>query len=175
RSISHALRQGWKITPDLRRIRYSVQSDQSADLDPTTFVADGVHPRKLLDVDHPLRRDQVIFHEGQQIGSAGKDLGVTPIRRQQAQRLLHRVRAHVLEAVHALSPFCAPPKAANTRAGVSGNMGTRTPMAFATALLMAAPGETTGGSPSPITPRLSYLFDIMCTTSSPISPMRASR
>ena len=45
--------------------------------------------------------------------------------------------------------------ASSTRAGVSGRNGTRTPIAFATAFEIAAPGDTTGGSASPITPRSS--------------------
>src|ERR1039458_3641125 len=52
-------------------------------------------------------------------------------------------------------PRAPPSSASSTRAGVSGRKGTRTPMALATALEMAAPGETTGGSASPITPRSS--------------------
>jgi hypothetical protein len=47
------------------------------------------------------------------------------------------------------------PRAANTRSGVRGRKGTRTPKALATALEIAAPGEITGGSPIPITPRSS--------------------
>ena len=60
--------------------------------------------------------------------------------------------------------------AARTRSAVSGSVGTRTPMALATALEMAAPGEMTGGSPRPITPCSSYpLPVIMWTRSLPTS------
>ena len=51
--------------------------------------------------------------------------------------------------------YALPSITSSTRAGVSGRNGTRTPMAFATAFEMAAPGETTGGSAKPMTPRSS--------------------
>ncbi len=40
--------------------------------------------------------------------------------------------------------YASAPK---TRSGVNGILGTRTPIAFATAFEIAAPGEITGGSP----------------------------
>src|SRR5437868_5203545 len=97
--------------------------------------------------------DDIIFHERQQIGTAGKDLSLSPIRAQQADGLLWCRWAGVFKGPHHAPAFS--PNAASTRSGVSGRNGTRTPMAFATAFEIAAPGEITGGSPSPITPRSS--------------------
>ena len=49
---------------------------------------------------------------------------------------------------HILEPAFSD-KAFSTRSGVSGRKGEVTPIAFATAVAMAAPGEITGGSPRP--------------------------
>ncbi len=84
--------------------------------------------------------------------------GVSPVPRQPPHsKTLRRFERRVCEgSVNShdaiTPPFC---NAAITRSGVSGRFGTRTPQALATALAMAAPGETTGGSPMPMTPRSS--------------------
>ena len=53
--------------------------------------------------------------------------------------------------------------------------GTRTPMALATALPIAAQIAIAGGSPSPMTPRLSFSGRMSrCTMISPMSSMPAS-
>src|SRR5438552_4861182 len=107
----------------------------------------------VFNIHEPLRGDDVVFHQSEQVGSAGKDFGIAPGRSQQADRLRSAVRADVFKRSHQAPAFC--PSAARTRSGVSGRNGTRTPMAFATAFEIAAPDEITGGSPSPITPRSS--------------------
>ena len=55
---------------------------------------------------------------------------------------------------HVTPSSSAPPARAAASAAAGG---TRTPRALATALLIAAPGEITGGSPRPITPRFRSL------------------
>src|ERR1700736_2370592 len=107
----------------------------------------------LLDVDHPLGRNHVVLHQGEQVCTAGENFGVAPGRAQQADGLGTAGRAGIFKRSHHAPAFC--PRAARTRSGVSGRKGTRTPIAFATALEMAAPGEITGGSPNPMTPRSS--------------------
>src|SRR5262249_34960269 len=65
--------------------------------------------------------------------------------------------------------------ASSTRCGSRGIVGTRTPMALATALLIAAPGLITGGSPRPITPRFRWSSGSKrSTTISGTSPKRQS-
>src|SRR5262249_61265557 len=93
----------------------------------------------------------MFFHQRQQIGTAGERFSLSPFRAEQHNGLFFRGWACIFEFVHQpLPPFFAI--AASTRSGVSGKVETRTPMAFATAFEIAAPGELTGGSPRPIVP-----------------------
>src|SRR5207248_8605825 len=97
-----------------------------------------------------LRRDHIFLHQAHEIGSAREHLRIVS---QHCDGGFDRCRRCVFNCLHyAVPPFSM---AARTLSGVSGSVGTRTPMALATALEMAAPGEITGGSPSPITPRSS--------------------
>ena len=68
------------------------------------------------------------------------------------KNLTQEVKFQTSKALYPMPPFSS---AARTLPGVSGRVGTRTPMALATALEIAAPGEITGGSPRPTTPRSS--------------------
>src|SRR5256885_7835810 len=89
-----------------------------------------------------------------EVGAAGEDFALAPLGAEQGGRVRRRVGSGVFEGFHAvIPPFCS---AEITRSGVSGSDGTRTPHALATALAMAAPGESAGGSPMPMTPRFSY-------------------
>src|SRR5215472_11725452 len=107
----------------------------------------------LLNVHQPLGSDDIVLHQCEQIGSAGEYCCISPACAEQADRLRSAVRTDVFKGSHQAPAFC--PSAARTRSGVRGRNGTRTPMAFATAFEIDAPGEITGGSPSPITPRSS--------------------
>src|SRR5581483_6167495 len=128
----------------------------------------------LLYVHQSLGMYDIIFHERQQVSAAAKDLSLSPIRTQQADGLIWGGGSGELEGSHHAPAFW--PNAVSTRSGVSGRNGTRTPIAFATAFEIAAPGEITGGSPSPMTPRSSYpLPVIMWTTSSGMSLSPARR
>src|SRR5439155_25564962 len=128
---------------------------------------------QIFDVDEALGTNNVILHERQQVGAAGQYFSISPVLSQQLDYLLLLLWTGVFKGPHARPP-AAFSSASSTRSGVSGSMGTRTPMALATALEIAAPGETVGGSPNPITPRSSSPGpDIMWTTNSPTSPRPA--
>ena len=107
----------------------------------------------FLNIDQPFWRDHIIFHQREQIGPAREDFGLAPACAQQADGLGSGIWADIFKRSHQAPAFCS--SAARTRSGVSGRNGTRTPIALATAFEIAAPGEITGGSPSPITPRSS--------------------
>ncbi len=42
------------------------------------LVAGAAQGFKLLDVDQPLGRDYIVFHQGQQVGAAGEDGSLLP-------------------------------------------------------------------------------------------------
>ena len=129
-------------------------ASQRADAQPgARVVADAVQTGDRLDVDQALGGDDVVLHEREQVGAAGEQFGSPQFWREQSDGLLFGFGSGVFEGLHAAPPFFS--SAARTRSGVRGRKGTRTPMALATALEMAAPGEITGGSPSPMTPRSS--------------------
>src|SRR5437016_5955067 len=121
--------------------------------------------------------DDVVLHQAEQIASAREHFSIVPLLTEKANRLLLLFGAGVFEGSHARPPSCPDfSRASRTRSGVSGRFGTRTPIALATAFEIAAPGETVGGSPMPITPRSSYPGpDISWTTRSPTSPSPARR
>src|ERR1051326_723608 len=147
---------------------------QRADAQSLCVRGNATEIRNVFDVDLSFRCQDIVFHQCQQIGTAREDFGVSPGCAQQADGLGSAVRADVFKRSHHAPPFFSI--AARTRSGVSGRNGTRTPMALATALEIAAPGEITGGSPNPMTPRSSYpLPVIMWTTSSGISLKPARR
>src|SRR2546423_11942226 len=145
-----------------------------ANADGLALDLDAFQFRDVPEADDTAGRGDALFQRGQQVGATGEDLGVAPFVAQQRGRFFQRFGRGVFERFHtATPPFCT---AAMTRSGVNGNCGTRVPMALATALAMAAPGDMTGGSPSPMTPRSSYPFPvIMWTLSLPTSLMPASR
>ena len=90
-----------------------------------------------------------------QIGAAGERHRLAAAGREQRHRVFDRGRVGVLEGAHHALLSVASASAASTRSGVNGACGTRTPIALAIALPIAATGEITGGSPMPITPRSS--------------------
>src|SRR5712692_3703710 len=114
---------------------------------------DALEFRNVAQADHALRFSDVLLERRDEVGAAGQNFRFAPLAAQEAGGFFHRCGSGVFKGFHAnLPPFCS---AASTRSGVKGSCGTRTPRALATALAMAAPGEMTGGSPSPITPRSS--------------------
>src|SRR5581483_3251411 len=117
--------------------------------------------------------DDIVLHQRQKVGATGQHFSLPPGCTQEAHGLFFRSRTRVFEGSHYAPAFCA--NAPSTRSGVRGKNGTRTPIALATALEIAAPGEITGGSPKPMTPRSSYpLPVIICTLNSPMSIAPAS-
>src|SRR5581483_605248 len=165
--------QGRIICPKLRGLRQLVQSRKRPHAYSLPGTADGLHARQLFDVHQTLRSQDIVLHQGQQVSSTGDDFGLSPGFAQQAQRLGLRFGSDVVEGSHHAPAFCydwitttlwcMPDgfNALSTRSGVSGRNGTRTPIALATALEMTAPGEITGGSPKPMTPRSSYPLPVI--------------
>ena len=111
---------------------------------------DFLERRDVLDVDHALGDDAVGLQQVHEVGPAGEDGRVAVVLGEELDRFGFSLGAGVFEGSHAFAPF----RASSTRFGVRGSTGTRTPMALATALEMAAFGEMAGGSPRPMTPRL---------------------
>src|SRR5207245_8369524 len=138
--------------PDGRVVEQLLEGGQRSQLQAAAVGADAAQLLDALDVDQALGRGHVVLHEREQVGAAGQGRGVVPGAAEETDRLLLRGGARVLESAHQAR---LPSSAARTRLGVSGMWGTRTPMALATALEMQAPGEITGGSPRPTTPRSS--------------------
>src|SRR5262249_38284530 len=130
---------------------------------------DALHRFDVLDIDDPLGTDTAGPQQVEEVGPAGQHGGISAMGRKQLDRLFFGAGAGIFEGIHARPPF----RASRTRLGVRGRTLTRTPIALATAFEMAAPGEMTGGSPSPTTPRsYSLLGWYIFTTSSPTSPIR---
>src|SRR5688572_25434099 len=112
-----------------------------------------------LDVDQPLGRGEIGFHERQQIGAPGQDGRMLPIfglsAVEERDCVDERLGARVVERFHAApSPAFAPclASAASTRCRVSGPSRKRIPMASKTALATAGAVGTSGGSPIPLAP-----------------------
>src|SRR5262249_41739378 len=119
--------------------------------------------------------NNISLHHRQQVAAARKNFGISPLRTQQSCCLSLLLWTRILKGSHACAPS-AVSSACKTCSGVSGKNGTRTPIALATAFEIAAPGDTVGGSPNPMTPISSYPGPvIMWTTRSPISPIPARR
>ena len=108
---------------------------------------------QVLDIDEALGCDDLCFHECQQIAAACNQFGSTPMRLEDMHGLNLGCGTHIFERPHHAPSFCD--NTLSTRSGVSGRNGALTPIAFAAAVAMAAPGEITGGSPKPMTPRSS--------------------
>ena len=143
-----------RILEAQRRVgRQVVQHRESADPQSAALAAHAGEPRDPLQADQPLGGLDAVLHQTQQIAAARQRRRGGRIGPQQLHRLLARVGARVFDRMHHATPLVD--KASSTRRGVSGAHGTRTPIAFAAALAIAASGETIGGSPTPITPRSS--------------------
>src|ERR1035438_606874 len=173
-NAARRIRQRFVLVADIGVGGQLIHGDQRADAQPGRGLLDALQFLDALDVHHPLGRVDVVLHEAQEVCAAGQDIRMSPLRRQQPEGLLERCGIGVFEGLHyAFLPSI--PKAASTRSGVSGTLGTRTPMALATALPIAAQMAMAGGSPRPMTPRLSFSGRMsMCTTMSPMSSMPAS-
>src|SRR3989441_13128481 len=108
----------------------------------------GLNAFQLGDVaqaDDTAWRGKVLFERGHQVSATGENLRFTPLVAEQRGGFLQCAWCGVFKRFHAATPpFC---NTARTRSGVKGKWGARTPIAFATALAMAAPGDMTGGSP----------------------------
>ena len=89
----------------------------------------------------------ILLHQADQVGAAGENVRFAPFRAEQRRRLPAPLSglAYAKACIYAFLLSSA----ASTRSGVSGIRGTRTPMAFATALPIAVSGLTAGGSPKP--------------------------
>ena len=112
-------------------------------------------PSSLMFLIFTTRRGvtRYFLHQAEQIRAAGQHIHFAPACcAEHPDRLLDGSRVGIFEVLHYAFLLSS---AASTRSAVSGTCGTLTPMAFATALPMAATTPIVGGSPSPITPRLS--------------------
>src|SRR5262249_44940456 len=139
---------------------------------PAARLADASQRLDVLDIHHPRGRVNVLLHEADQVRPAGENIHLSPLRAQRPHCLRNRGGIGIREVLHYAFLLSI---AASTRSGLSGIRGTRTPMAFATALPIAVNGLTAGGSPKPTTPRLSCSAVMSrCTITSPISPIPAS-
>src|ERR1700735_1980427 len=106
---------------------------------------------QVLHVHEQSRAGDVVFHLAEDVDAARQEASLISGQRDSA---IDAVRGGVLERLHAVVPtFLTLPSAASTRAGVMGRLLTRTPMALATALAIAAAVGMVAGSPMPITPR----------------------
>src|SRR6202040_4044120 len=183
--VAGGLRHHRQLPAYLRVGGQLVEGHQRADAQARAVDAQAAQGGDAAERDDAARRLDAVLHQRQQVRAAGQ--GDAALGREQAHRLLDGGWPGILESLHQIPPvalaalaafvppWSAPASASSTRCGVSGRKGTRTPVALATALAMAAPGDTTGGSPRPTTPRRSYSGPvIICTTSSPTSPMPAS-
>src|SRR6185503_16609742 len=116
-----------------------------------TFRAglDFVHARQRLDVHEPLGIGQIFLHQGEQVVAAGE---ISAVGADEFARGVSGKCGCVFECFHAAESLSLP-SAASTRCGVMGRLLTRTPMALATALPIAAAVGMVTGSPMPMTPR----------------------
>src|ERR1017187_10643357 len=149
-----------------------IHGDEGADAYAGAGLLDAFELLDVLDVDDALGRVKVLLHEAEEIGAAGQHVGFSPLGGEQRDGLLDGRGIGVCEGLH---QAFLPSSALSTCIGVMGMLGTRTPMALATALPTAAQMPMAGGSPSPMTPRLSLTSRISrWTTISPMSLMPAS-
>ena len=140
---------------DLGVLREIDQLHRGAD-----FQASARHRRdgrvqRPLDVDDPIRLGDVVFQSREQILAACERHHLFGLRAERADRFFFVPGIDVRKRFHSSSPRYVRRCASVCRifAGVSGRLRTVTPMAFRTALAMAAAVDTVGGSPIPITPR----------------------
>src|SRR5690606_40401243 len=156
---------------DLRRADFAGRLRQGAILAP--------YPRMGLEVDEPgggadpeaafrqvgdrgveaphaddaVGRGDVVLHQPDEVHAAGERHRTAALGVERGDRLLHRRGIHVSERLHCVPPVRAASSATSTLRGVMGRLRTRTPVALATALAIAAAVEMVGGSPMPMTPR----------------------
>src|SRR6185312_12883159 len=150
--ISSGMREHGIVILHLRVLGDFHQSRQRSDTQTLCAISYPVQVADALYIHQALGMDDVVFHQPQQVAPACQNLGVVPLFTKQCDCLLFLFWDGVFEGSHALAPSdSAFSSASSTRSGVSGRKGTRTPMALATAFEIAAPGETVGGSPMPIT------------------------
>ena len=147
------LDQRRKMSTNRRMSAQVSQRGHCTDADLITAGFDVLQIADCFQADHAPGRGEILFQGRDQVRPAGEDFRLPPGIGKQGERLGKRARTGVLEAVQLSSPPAT--SALMTLSGVSGKVPTRTPMALATALEIAAPGEITGGSPSPMTPRSS--------------------
>ena len=127
------------------------QRRRRADANAFRIRVDTPQIREVLQTYHTFRRNDILFQTRNQVGTTGEDFRFPPSWCKKAYGLRERFWCCKFERIHASFPPFS--RAARTRSAVSGSVATRTPHALATAFEIAAPGEITGGSPNPITPR----------------------
>jgi hypothetical protein len=86
------------------------ERSEGADLNRAVgLLANAFQFRDAADVEHVLRREQLLLHRGQQVGAAGQDANVTGMLGQQCDRFRGGVRTQEFELGEAQSapPGCA--------------------------------------------------------------------
>src|SRR5689334_21960480 len=85
---------------NLRRRTDSIQRDQRAQLESTALIADGVQAIHLFYVYQPLRRGDLVFHQGKQVTAAGQYLYLAPALAEQGRYLVCLGWAGVIKRSH---------------------------------------------------------------------------
>src|ERR1035438_5635009 len=129
-----------------------IESNRRADSQSLGRMVNAAQLLNAFDIHHAFGSVDEILHQADLIRTAGENIRFTPLGSQQSQRVMQSGRACIFEGLHYAVLLS---RAASTRAGVSGTLGALTPMAFATALAIAAIPPMAHGSPNPTTPRLS--------------------
>ena len=110
-------------------------------------------PVEVLDVHEAVRLRHVVLHQAEQVHAAGDGQDPAPPGAERGERLLLVRGVDVGKGFHFTPPIRCGSSAVSTLAGVIGRCRMRAPIAFDTALAIAAAVEIVGGSPSPTTPR----------------------
>ena len=106
---------------------------------------------EILDVDEPLRRDDVVLHQAEQVHAAGERQEAAALGGERRDGFLLAGRVDVGEGLQFVPP--ARSSSVSSLSGVIGMLRSVAPVALRTALATAAAVATAGGSPMPITPR----------------------
>src|SRR5690606_9688551 len=127
----------------------------------------GIEP---FHVDDALGRDDEVLHQADEVHPAGQRHRTPALRVERRDRPLRRRGIHVSERLHNVPPVRPASSASRTFCGVIGRLRTRTPVALATALAIAAAVEIVGGSPMPMTPRSGWLSSTMSICGMSLGP-----
>ena len=112
-----------------------IHGDQRADAHTGGGLLDAFQLLDVLDVHDALGRVQVLLHQAEEVRAAGQHIGLAPLGGEQPHRFLNGCRIGVFKGLHYAF---LPSSVLSTCIGVIGILGTRMPIALATALPTAA-------------------------------------